>query len=148
MRIKADKSDCIDLLPRIRLGSAPLFVAVCAAALGCSRSDKSVVSGTVNVNGEPAKIGAISFFPVDGRASTAGAPIIDGKYTAEVTPGAYIVQIRVSKIVGEKRIYDTLDSPVKQIWGEALPARFNDATELRLEVMPGENRQNYNLQTQ
>jgi hypothetical protein len=106
------------------------------------------VSGTVTVDGEPAKVGAISFFAVDGRAPTAGAPINDGRYTAEVTPGMCIVQIRVSKVIGEKKVYDTPESPVRKIWGEVLPPKYNDDTELRLNVKVGDNRQDYALGTE
>src|SRR5215467_12030620 len=93
---------------------------------GCSRSDLGTVTGNVTVDGEPAKVGAISFFAVDGRAPTAGAPIVDGKYTAQVHPGLCIVQIRVSKVVGTKKLYDTPDSPVRQVWAEVLPAKYNN----------------------
>jgi hypothetical protein len=92
-------------------------------------------------------VGAISFFAVDGRAPTAGAPIVAGQYAAEVKPGLCMVQVRVSKVVGEKKVYDTPNSPTRKIWGEVLPAKYNDNTELRLEVKAGENRQDYALTT-
>jgi hypothetical protein len=103
------------------------------------------VTGSVTVDGAPAKVGAISFFAVDGRAPTAGAPIVDGQFTAQVKPGVCMVQIRVSKIVGKKKIYDTRDSPVREVWAEVLPAKYNDNTQLKLDVKRGENQQEYNL---
>lgn len=122
-----------------------LLQAACLALLGCSPPTMGTVTGTVTVDGEPAEVGAISFFAVDGRAPTAGAPIVDGTYTAEVTPGVCMVQVRVSKVVGERKLYDTPDSPVRKVWGEVLPAKYNDNTELRLDVKAGENRQDYAL---
>ena len=101
----------------------------------------------MTVDGEHAKVGAISFFAVDNKAPTAGAPIVDGAYTAEVSPGSCMVQIRVSKVVGEKKLYDTPNSPVRKVWGEVLPAKFNDNTELTLDVKLGENKQDYNLKS-
>src|SRR5690349_10947099 len=101
----------------------------CLVCCGCSRSDRATVSGTVTVDGEPAKVGAISFFAVDNKAPTAGAQIVDGTYSAEVTPGMCMVQVRVSKIVGEKKLYDTPNSPVRKVWAEVLPAKYNDNTE-------------------
>lgn len=103
------------------------------------------VTGSVTVDGEPAKVGAISFFAVDGRAPTAGAPIVDGKFTAQVKPGVCMVQIRVSKVVGKKKIYDTPDSPVREVWAEVWPPKYNDNTQLKLDVRPGENQQDYSL---
>src|SRR5262245_41566959 len=72
---------------------------------GCSRANMATVTGSVTVDGEPAKVGAVSFFAVDGKAPSAGAQIVDGKYTALVTPDLCTVQIRVSKIVGKKKVY-------------------------------------------
>ena len=122
-----------------------LFFSLCVAFIGCSRSDMGSVTGSVTVDGEPAKVGAISFFAVDGRAPTAGAPIVDGKFTAQVKPGVCMVQIRVSKVVGKKKIYDTPDSPVREVWAEVLPAKYNDNTQLKLDVKRGDNQQEYKL---
>jgi hypothetical protein len=114
---------------------------------GCSGSNLATVTGTVTVDGEPAEVGAVSFFAVDGRAPTAGARIVNGRYTAQVPTGLCNVQVRVSKLVGQRKIYDTPDSPVKQVWAEVLPPKYNEATELQLDVQPGTNEQNYDLST-
>src|SRR5690349_8565206 len=124
----------------------PLCTALITLA-GCSQSDLGTVTGNVTVDGEPAKVGAISFFAIDGRAPTAGAPIVDGKYTARVHPGQCMVQIRVSKVVGTKKLYDTPDSPVREVWAEVLPAKYNNSTQLKLDVKRGENVQEYALTT-
>lgn len=128
----------------------PAFVALLVLGLsvaGCSSADVATVTGTVMVDGEPANAGAVSFFAVDGRAPTAGAPIVDGHYTAHVRPGLCYVQVRVSRVVGEKKLYDTPESPVRQIRAEVLPAKYNDDTELQLDVKPGHNEQNYDFST-
>jgi hypothetical protein len=117
------------------------------ALVGCSQSNLATVSGSVAVDGQPAKVGAISFFAVDGRAPTAGAPIVDGKYTAHVTPGLCTVQVRVSKIVGQKKIYDTPNSPVRDVWAEVLPPKYNDDSQLQFDVKPGANTQDYDLRS-
>lgn len=105
------------------------------------------VSGAVTVDGEPAKTGSISFFPVDGVSSTAGGEIKDGKYSAEVPPGMSKVEIRVSKAVGEKRLYNTPDSPVQPIMAEVLPAKYNDRTELTFDVQAGSNERDFHLES-
>jgi hypothetical protein len=115
--------------------------------VGCSRSNLATVTGSVTVDGEPAKVGAISFFAVDGRAPTAGAQIVDGKFSAQVTPGLCTVQIRVSKIVGKKKVYDTPDSPVREVWAEVLPPKYNDDSQLQLDIKPGTNTQDYDLKS-
>ena len=78
---------------------------------------------------------------------TAGGEIVDGKYAAKASLGEMNVEIRVPKVVGQKKLYDTPDSPVKSLMAESLPARFNDQTELRLEVVPGDNLQDFDLST-
>jgi hypothetical protein len=106
-----------------------------------------IVTGSVTVDGELAKVGAISFFAVDGRAPTAGASIVNGKFTAQVNPGVCMVQIRVSKVVGKKKLYDTPDSPVREVWAEVLPPKYNDNTKVKFEVKLGENKQDFDLKT-
>ena len=95
----------------------------------------------------PAKAGSIAFFPVNRKSTTAGAEIVDGQYTASVPLGSFKVEIRVPKVVGHKKLYDTDDSPIQQILAESLPAKYNNKTELSLDVQPGKNQQDYQLAT-
>jgi hypothetical protein len=133
--------------PRLeRRGLTAVAIAILAIS-GCAEPTTGVVTGTVTVDGTPAKTGAIAFFPMDGKSTTAGAEIIDGQYTATVPLGTAKVEIRVSKKVGQRKLYDTPDSPVKDVLEEMLPAKYNDASELTLDVQPGENEQDYNLTT-
>src|SRR5215470_15766954 len=62
--------------------AAIFFSAVClCGALGCSGDNRSEVSGTVKLNGQPVVEGAINFIPIEGnKGAGAGAAIIDGKY--------------------------------------------------------------------
>jgi hypothetical protein len=114
---------------------------------GCAKSDVGVVTGSITVDGVPAKSGSIAFFPVNRKSTTAGAEIVDGQYTASVPLGTFKVEIRVSKIVGQKKLYETPDSPIQQILAESLPSKYNDKTELALDVQPGKNQQDYELKT-
>jgi hypothetical protein len=123
------------------------ILAVAALAVGCAEPTTGRVTGTVSIDGQPAKMGSIAFFPVDGQGATTGGEIIDGQYAADVSLGEMKVEIRVPKVVGHKKLYDTADSPVKPLMEETLPAKFNDATELRLKVEPGLNEQDYVLST-
>src|SRR4029078_13340896 len=54
---------------------------------GCSKSNLGVVTGTISVDGAPAKRGSIAFFPTNRKSSTAGSEIVDGRYTAKVALG-------------------------------------------------------------
>jgi hypothetical protein len=125
---------------------AAAVIAVCLFA-GCAEPTTGVVTGAITVDGAPAKSGRIAFFPVDGKSPIAGAEIKEGQYTTEVTLGTAKVEIRVPKITGQKKLYDTPDSPVQPIMEESLPAKYNDTTELTLDVKPGENRKDYDLAT-
>jgi len=117
------------------------------AITGCSDPNVGVVRGTVTINGVPPKSGSIAFFPTDGKSRIAGTEIVDGQYTLEVPRGPAKVEVRVPKVVGQKKLYDTPESPVKDLMAESLPPKYNDATELTLDVQPGENRQDYDLTT-
>jgi hypothetical protein len=47
------------------------------------------------------------------------------------------VSISAPKVVGKKKIYPTADSPEMPVTREALPARYNEQTELTLDVTAG-----------
>ena len=119
------------------------------ANAGCQGSPElGEVAGEVKVDGKPAKTGSVALFPLDGVGVTTGGEIVDGQYRVERVPlGRSRVEIRVSKTVGKKKLYDTPDSPYKDLLAESLPPRFNDASELELDVQPGENRRDYDLST-
>ena len=123
-----------------------MLIAVILVA-GCAKSNVGVVTGSITVDGMPAKSGSIAFFPVNRKSTTAGAEIVDGQYTASVPLGTFKVEIRVPKVVGQKKLYDTPDSPIQQILAESLPPKYNDKTELTLDVQPGKNQQDYELKT-
>lgn len=116
--------------------------------VGCTEnSDLAEVTGTVNIDGEPAEKGAISFFPVNGQGPTTGAQILQGKYQSKVPPGESKVEIRVSKVVGQKKLYDTPDSPVQDVYAEVLPPKYNSKSELRIDAQPGLNEKDWHLDT-
>ena len=124
------------------------IITTIAITTGCSKGPPmGEVSGTVTVNGTPAKTGSISFFPLDRKSVTSGAAIQDGKYMAKVPLGAVKVEIRVSKVIGRKRIYNTPNSPIQDILQEVLPPKYNDQTELELDVQAGKNQKDYHLKT-
>ena len=124
-----------------------LLLCFVVATTACSDPNRAMISGTVKVDGQPAAEGSIAFFPTDGKATTTGGVIQEGKYSAEAQPGNYRVEIRVAKKVGEQKLYDTPDSPVQPIMQESLPPKYNDRSELEVEVVSGDNTHDFDLQT-
>ena len=61
--------------------------------------------------------------------------------------GSSAVAIRVPRAAGQRKLYNTPDSPVQTIMEESLPAKYNDETELTIDVKPGKNEQDYDLKT-
>ena len=131
----------------------PIALSLCAALgamssiPGCNKSNLGTVSGTVTVDGSPAKTGSIAFFPANKKSATAGAEIRDGQYEARVPLGTSKVEVRVSKVVGQKKLYNAPNSPIRPLLEESLPAKYNDQTELTLDVKPGKSTQDYQLTT-
>jgi hypothetical protein len=105
------------------------------------------LSGTITIDGESPREGSIAFFPVDGQSFSAGAVITEGAYYAEVPLGKSRVEIRVAKVVGEKKLYDAPNSAVQSLFAERLPARYNDASELEIEVAAGASQHDFQLTT-
>jgi hypothetical protein len=124
---------------------AALSVAL-TVLIGCGGGDGMAdVTGTVTIDGTPAEKGSVTFLPADGKSATAGGEIVNGKYSARVPLGTSKVQIRVPKVAGKKKLYNTPDSPMQDILEEVLPAKYNDKTELTFEVKAGKNEKNWEL---
>jgi hypothetical protein len=139
-------------MTKFRLGR----VGVCFLSLGwlffgvgCSTYEKgAVVEGEVTLDGKPIPTGSISFDPVDGTTSTAGAEIKDGKYSVNVEPGLKNVKINASKVVGQKRAYEgDPNSPKVDITEEYIPPRYNTQTELTYDVKSGKNTKTFDLKS-
>lgn len=123
-----------------------ICIVFCGLACGCGpESNMATVTGNVTIDGTPAENGSISFIPVDGMSSTAGASITNGKFTSEAPIGESKVEIRVPKVVGKKKLYDTPESPIQNVMAEVLPAKYNESTELRFTAQKGKNEKNFEL---
>ena len=151
--IKRPMGDCNKLrlrrLQGLRWQALLLLLLWIVASAGCGNADsgRSKVEGTVTVNGKPPATGAIAFSPVSGAAPTTGGKIVDGKYSVDVPVGPSKVAIRVPKIVGQRRLYDSPDSPVQPLMEESLPAKFNDETKLTIDVQPDTTQGDFDLKT-
>ena len=126
-----------------------LLVAGAVLALaGCSSSSgRSRVEGTVRYGGEPVDQGGIAFVREGGGSdpeNRATGAIQEGRYNLEKVPapGAYRVQIYWHKKTGRKI------GPPDQATDErkqAIPPKYNEKTELKVEVKPGRNTLDFDL---
>lgn len=122
-----------------------LFALLILAGCNSGNPTKGTVEGTITVDGQPAGDGSISFVPLDGKSPTAGGKIEAGTYRAEVPLGRSKVEIRIPKQVGERKAYNTPDSHMIPVIKEVLPGKYNDYSELEVEVKPGSSQCNFDL---
>jgi hypothetical protein len=117
---------------RLRAVTAVAFLVLC---LGCGNSGPrtSPVTGVVELDGDALTEGDMTFLPKGSGGRAAGARVKDGKYAADVEDGTYSVKITASKKVplgpGEPSV-----SGEKEKLVSIIPARFNEKTELTIEV--------------
>ncbi len=133
----------------VRYGGMAAFVVAAGLVVGCGGGvPEAEVSGTISYDGKPIEDGAITFFPTDGKGSTGGGTIKDGKYSAtKVAVGKTKGVISGSKVVGKKKIYPTPDSPEMPVTAEILPAKYSgrEKTELIYETKRGSNEKDWDL---
>ena len=90
---------------------------------------------------------SITFIPTDGKSPTAGSPVENGKYTARVPVGTAKVEIRVPRTVGKPKAAKAGPGAEGDLVEESLPAKYNDNTELRMEVKSGQNNKDWDLKS-
>lgn len=119
-----------------------LLIAVIAIVSGCnSRTlDKVVVSGEVKFKGQPVSIGKITFDPIEGTdGPISGAAIKDGRYTADGKGGVPIGHHKVIIEGFRPPTDETGKFDPEAGRAQYLPARFNIASELTIEVKSDES---------
>jgi hypothetical protein len=135
-----------------RYVSCLLVVAVAALTLvGCSSdSDRCRVQGEVRYKGEPVDDGGIAFIPEregDSQVRATGE-IVDGHYDLDSKrgpyPGNYRVELYWNKKTG-RTITSKASGATKEERKQVLPAKYNESTELKVEVKPGRNTLDFDL---
>ena len=127
---------------------------VCAIAVsvfsGCGHGGRVPLEGTVTLDGQPLKEGAIQFNPLPGTPGpTAGGEIVDGKFAIIPSGGPFAgkfsVQITSAGPTGRK-VFDPPSKKMIDEYTQCLPARYNRQSQLQTEVTPaGPNRFDFAL---
>jgi hypothetical protein len=118
---------------------------------GCSGStegpERYAVSGEATLDGEALVSGSITFESADGTTATDGGSIQDGNYNLQTTAGTKIVRLTAPKVTGERKLYDTPDSPMAQITEETIHPRYNTESTLTITVTPTDRTFDFPLQS-
>jgi hypothetical protein len=131
------------------LESIPLGVFL-VATIGCGGSNRAAVTGQVTLDRLPVDGGTISFIPVDGENRSPGwSEIKEGRYSiaakAGPTAGVQRVEIHWNKKTGRKtRALPPSRGEIDEI-AETIPARYNNLSELKAELKPGQNQADFEL---
>lgn len=122
-------------------------------ALGCGKGDanRGTVSGAVTLDGKPLEQGSILFTPIEGtKGVVAGGQIQNGQYRFVGATGPAIgmnrVEIQAMRKNG-KMIPKPMGAPGEMVEGseQAVAARFNSESTLKIEIKPGENTANFDV---
>lgn len=123
-----------------------------AALMGCKDSRRLPVEGKVTFDGQPVEWGYVQFSPSAGTTGpTSGADIKDGAYEVAsvrgLFQGTYRVAIQAWKRSGGVSI-DPVTGEKTEGGGnlkQILPPKYNDESELTVEIGGGERTFNFNL---
>jgi hypothetical protein len=133
-----------------RAGWAAGLLTALALAAGCGGPATGEVTGTVTVDGKtPPEGSSITLIPTDGKSRTVGDQnFIDGKYTVRDVPvGTYKVEIRVPRPVTRPKAAKEGPGAEGDQIEESLPDKYNNQSELRLDVHSGKNEKDWPLKT-
>lgn len=137
-------------MSHIRHARALVLLAALALTVGCGKSEpkRYPVAGTVKYKDKLIPVGSVTFIPEGGDATMGGAPIKDGKYdmpaVAGLRAGKYKVAISYPDPKGTPAAGDAPGASLDA--KNLLPAKYNEQTELRAEVVPDKSNEfNFDL---
>jgi hypothetical protein len=109
------------------------------------------VQGEVKYDGELVDEGGIAFIPDGGAGDSqtrATGEIVDGHYTLDSKrgpyPGHYRVEIYWNKKTG-RQIGNRDKTAFKDERKQVIPVKYNQRSELKVEIKPGSNTHNFDL---
>lgn len=109
------------------------------------------IEGAVTLDGQPVESGTIAFYPVsDGEAGGVLALIESGKYALPADqgplPGTFRVEVSWPKKTG--RQIPSLDpGMMAEEMVEAIPAKYNRESQLRVEITSGQSTYDFHLES-
>jgi hypothetical protein len=111
------------------------------ALSGCGGGSGAAISGSVSLDGAPLDEATITFVPEDGgQRQAAWAPVVGGKYAIDSSSGLgsgkFRVEIRAVRSSGDKA---NPNEPTLMTAKDIVPAKYNDKSELTVEIKPGKN---------
>jgi hypothetical protein len=109
------------------------------------------LTGKVTVDGQPMKMGVISFLPQAEGGRVSGGPITDGAYSVPeakgATAGNYRIEIHWNKLTG-KKIPNPFDkAELIDEMMEGLPAQYHKDSQLTAEVSSKQTTFDFDLKT-
>jgi hypothetical protein len=135
---------------------ASLCVGVALVAAGCNRGPANVaaIAGEVKLDGTPIERGTIHFVPTDGvEGSEAGGEILNGRYRlsgkAGVAVGWNRVEISALRKTGKllPMPFPAQNNKTFEEEVEAVADRYNIESTLRVEIQPGDNTQDFAVES-
>ena len=133
--------------------SYTLLVCCAAATLllaGCSGKEYGHVTGVVSVNGEPVEGVAVSFAPEEGGRAAFAETGADGSYELDYTAGVKGAKLGLNVVTLSTYAEPTLDDNNKVTdpgRPERFPPEYNEDPSVSVEVKPGENTFDFNVET-
>ena len=120
--------------------TAGLLLAVVASGCGGSDVELGEVTGTVYLDGKPLPRAAVVFVPVKPGRSAIGGTDENGIYQMTYTPSAS------GALVGEVMVEIRTGSPDNpKEFPERVPSKYNNRSELKAVVEPGNNVLDFHL---
>lgn len=131
------------------------FLCGCLILAGCSKreysgADRFPLSGKVTCDGEVVDFGSVSFLPIGGgeEQRVSGGAIMNGTFSVPEEKGAhagkYRVEIRWQKKTG-KQVFDDMAGEMVDERKEGLPKKFQEDSELTVEVPSPDNVYDFDL---
>ncbi len=114
---------------------------------GCQRDSSpytGIVAGVVTLDGTPLRTGEIIFRDPDGKVGSAGAQIVDGKYSLKAIPAAMRVEIMDYRESASK-VTEVNPGAKIPVIEQYIPQKYNEKSELIFEVQNGKNKADFEL---
>src|SRR5947207_2468140 len=130
-------------MKKVFSGAAIVLAILGLSVVSCSSEGRLVpVGGSVTLDGAPLPEGDILFTPANPQFGSEAAKIKDGAYQAALRPGQSKVQIRASRPVPGKK------GPMgEQLIEDYIPPRYNDQSNLSIDVSSSQRKQDFQLQS-